>query len=658
MPRSYTRRGGLGQRTIFADHVNELQVGLEEDDVRITDIEADVAGMPDAADLTALQTDVATVETAVVRVDPGTAGAAGQKLARGITGPVWVNGLLNIMEYGAVDSAAVDDTAAFDAAWAAAIAQRKGLYIPPGSFKYTGTGLTGHQYPTIVGHGSGISNITLGVTSYLLAPGAVTSTLYLGGVGIYSGYGAIQHTYTGINVQQMHLVENCYFSGYTRACVEANASDFPYWKFRNCQFYGADTLLTMGIALPGLTDQDSIIDCSFLRNRVNVKLYGGGDNAEVLNCDFLRFSTNRTNGPCTDVWIVPQPTSVNAGSGLVIRDSKFGNENLIAGDFRILVADEDTGATFGQRFPKATIASTGYWIGALIEANMWASSGTLDDPFIFSTTPNLMGVKVGPISGMSLVDTAYVVEFLNPAAVLPDRNNQSTTAGPIYSSTHATETKPALRLSNAPGAVLPVDDNYILRTRPGMPLIGTGTPANYRDLLAADTTTFSVISGSSKVNTTDALGGTNACTVTFPTNSQFYRAVSAMTVGQPVWVEFDVGDTGGTDLAEIQVYVRDTNAAYHWRRTVEVPAAGWQTYKFPFVPRTVGTSINVHFHNVTGATGTVNIGRVRVYHATEALVGGHRVAANPDTSGAALVDLETEVNQLKEALRSLGLMAR
>lgn len=50
------------------------------------------------------------------------------------------------------------------------------------------------------------------------------------------------------------------------------------------------------------------------------------------------------------------------------------------------------------------------------------------------------------------------------------------------------------------------------------------------------------------------------------------------------------------------------------------------------------------------ATGSGNTGWVQI-------LGFTPVAANADTSGATLVDLETEVNQLKASLRTLGLMA-
>ena len=66
--------------------------------------------------------------------------------------------------------------------------------------------------------------------------------------------------------------------------------------------------------------------------------------------------------------------------------------------------------------------------------------------------------------------------------------------------------------------------------------------------------------------------------------------------GVPVWVEFDIKPgNDGNALDQLRVYVRDSNAAYHWRRVVKVPAVadGWVTYAFTFTPRTTGTGHNL-----------------------------------------------------------------
>lgn len=60
MARSFTRRGGAGQRVILSDHINELQAALEADDVRIDDVATDVTAKADAAAVTALTTTVAS----------------------------------------------------------------------------------------------------------------------------------------------------------------------------------------------------------------------------------------------------------------------------------------------------------------------------------------------------------------------------------------------------------------------------------------------------------------------------------------------------------------------------------------------------------------------------------------------------------------------
>lgn len=158
---------------------------------------------------------------------------------------------------------------------------------------------------------------------------------------------------------------------------------------------------------------------------------------------------------------------------------------------------------------------------------------------------------------------------------------------------------------------------------------------------------------------TDAYGGTDAAVYTYTAAAGLvYGSLAAMTPGVPVWVEFDIKNPNdGNALDQLRVYVRDSNAAYHWRRVVKVPAVadGWVTYAFTFTPRTTGTSHNLFFSNAdTGLLRSVLIGRPRVYHSNERVLGGRR-----PTIAAAATDpatTQTLVNDLRAKLICLGIL--
>jgi hypothetical protein len=202
---------------------------------------------------------------------------------------------------------------------------------------------------------------------------------------------------------------NCMFQNYTEAAVESNSSDMPYWKIIQNYFRAADTDTSIGGALSGWVDSCSVIDNSFVLNRVAVKLGSGGVNAKIGRNDFLRFSDTRDGGPCVDVWLVPAEPAILSGWGCSISENKFGNEHLITGDYRIVVADEGTGDTFGARMPLLTTLSDGEVSGVMLDRNNWiggTSSG--DVPFVYSTTPYLRHWSLGTTTVLGMAEVSVV----------------------------------------------------------------------------------------------------------------------------------------------------------------------------------------------------------------------------------------------------------
>ncbi len=547
----------------------------------------------------------------------------------------------DVRDYGAVGNGVTDDTDAIEAAWAAS---NGNIGFGLGNFLYNGDGLDPPiGQARIWGFGRQNSIVTLGPDSYLLLITGLISRLDVRDFTVLNGKGAIKHTYTGTNVTEHFTVDNMRFKSYTECAIATDSSDMPYWKINRCMFDGINTIDPIGIALSGLTDDCAIDNCSFLRNRIHIKAREGGNNLQIANCDLLRFSTANTNGPRVDVWVIPNVSPVNSGGGLTVRSSKFGNENLVAGDFRVLYADEGPGTSNGNMMPDLTSDSTGYITGHRITDNAFYSIGNDTPSVVYSTTPHVLAVA---IENNYIQRAKYMLEFRTPSTT-PDRVNSVNLLGPNagYANVEGFLTLP----SNTAGAgVLPDPASMFPSSESVNP--GAATPGSYRSLLSTAIGSFQIVASrwTKNADITDALGGTEAATYTAShTNAQLYSSIAtAMTAGIPVWVEFDIKNPDdGNALSQLQVYVQDSGtAAYHWRRSVPVPtvAQGWVTHAFSFVPRESGAAgRSIVFSNAdTTLSKSVSLGRVRVYHGNSRQIGGKR----PAVTGAST--LHTELTKL------------
>lgn len=305
-------------------------------------------------------------------------------------------GIHNIQAYGATDSSLVDSTGAITDAWDAAALVDGTLYVPPGDWRYEGDGLSGWTQPRIVGAGRLHSHIVLPSGGRLIDTDDNWVSLTMRDCWVDGGAGAIRNQRTEQNVGQLYDVSGCLFQNYTETAIESNSSDMPYWKIHRNYFRAADTDASIGVALSGWVDSSSILDNAFVLNRVAVKLGSGGVNAKIGRNDFLRFTDTRDGGPCVDVWLVPGETVILSGWGCSISENKFGNEHLITGDYRIVVADEGTGDTFGTRMPVLDTVSTGEVSGVMLDRNNWVGGtdpGSI--PFVYSTTPTIRHWSLG-----------------------------------------------------------------------------------------------------------------------------------------------------------------------------------------------------------------------------------------------------------------------
>jgi hypothetical protein len=335
----------------------------------------------------------------------------------------------NILDYGAVANS--DSTVAIQNAWATGLP----VFIPPGTYNYNGTplaaasGIWGQGTCQLFGAGPGVSCLQITGSQYLIDNPSSTEIFdtNIHDLMIYGGYGAYRDQNTGTTTTPSAVRKtftNCLFWEYTLAAIADRHLDGPYWLIDSCHFVGANNTTCIGIAFCGLKDSTTIRSSSFYYNRIGLKLsippsgeYGGaGGNVHISDCDFIRAAAQTSGYPQIDIWVVPGNVSTpNNGWVFDVVNTKFGNENLSPGDFRIVYADASslTAANNETATPVLTTLSTGQVTGHHIRDIGWAGAGNAAGiPLVYSTTTNVTGCVIGPIFN-SGDGTAPLLQFYN-----------------------------------------------------------------------------------------------------------------------------------------------------------------------------------------------------------------------------------------------------
>lgn len=556
------------------------------------------------------------------------------------------------------------DTAALEAAWATMTASatsgrvtssptdqydisRSTLLLPPGSITYSGTGLTDAGITGFAGRFAirgahcGTSEVRLSNAAGRLVDiaSAALTRFELADFQVRGGAGLFRHQRTADNIFGDLAFRRLVLRAYTGCAIEWNSQNMPYVIVDGCVFRGADTLTTMGVALSGIANGSRITGNRFLLNRVHVKLRRGGNDVYLDGNDWLRFVTDRTNGPCTDLWLVPSPDYPGNGAGAgthITRSNKFGNENFLTGDYKILVADEATGANNGVQWPDTTTASAGYVEGITAHPTIYGASTALRSP-IYSTCPNLYGwdVDLAHRGTTSLPD--YLIELstaaLTAAAATYDPL-RATNRVALTGAGAGVSTK-VVHSSNLRGLAASLDPGVQLAASASAPMgaaAGGSAWGDYSNILAGTTgvTGFTSGGGVSKTGVSDSFGGSGAesVEVTFVSGGTLLGSLSsgAMTAGRQAWVEGLIRQGAAGTMTRLGVRMQDTTGNVYWQRVLDVPADAVKVapFRFPFRPPVTGGAVVFYVVDPTtdlpgagGTTGTVRLERVRVYQSRE-----------------------------------------
>jgi hypothetical protein len=520
----------------------------------------------------------------------------------------------NVKEAGAIGDGVADDTVAID--WARE--NHDAIVFPPGNYLYSGDGL---EMDGLRIRGYGDCTITLGNGKTLIVGNDTVEICQLRDINIDGGFGAIRHTGTGVYVRNGVWIENVRFTNYTGAAISNNAADWPYWRIDGCVFYGANDTATMGIALSGDNAGSVIRRCAFLNNAIHIKHRGNGHNIYLENNDFVRFTAYGA-APRIDLWIVP--STIDTSDALIARGNKFGPENLAAAgqDYRVLFADEGAGSENALRMPSAD-ESSGKIVNAVFSGNTQGGSGSSTPPFVTTRTKVIFQLQVTDhiINGTRPATAVHIEPSVSASDYLSTGNIVS--FAPSWNNLPQTPDVQVLAC-NKPGFFRLLDP-YAQVNDPAEPLPYTGASAatGFVDMIpTSDSSAIPTAGGYSIGAETDALGGADAAAVTAAGDGSVYFGLgTAVTVGRPLWIEFDVKSSGVSPVDIIAAKLVFNGVQGKFNRNIQL-TADWRRIRIPHIP--MAADVNQVSFQVPGHAGTFSIGRVRVYHANEPQVGGHR----------------------------------
>lgn len=572
-------------------------------------------------------------------------------------------------DFGAVDDPQVDSTQAFNDWWSALMDVnykrraaepdeesyflQKGplLKIPNGAFRYDGAGLNISPSDSFIFNVAGESSLSTkiyvpdGVFLFDFDNNPVSATLK--DMTFFGGLGAVRYKSTARSVAAQHLFQRLNFSNYTRAALETNSIDLPYYKVRNCMFAGDANSPTVGIAKSGLSAGSHIQANVFLQNRYHIKLGKGDNGVEKNTClpldisggnDFLRLGGRV--GATFDIWMVPSENGAQSYRGVNVLDNKFGQENLTAGDAHILFADEQAGATNGER-AHATTKSNGFISGLRLEGNnINSENGGSSYPHIKTFTPN-----VGNMLIRDTYDNGFPEKIIEYDAVITQAeigNLQRTNVLDVSSFIPGQNGDAPKRLSNLRDVFTLVDPlGYFEGSPEKVSNISTGQYFARTVLFDGPT------SGVAKADMTSVAidnehGGIGEA-AEFTMTAAGGRAVATATgvqSGKLTWVDLEIRRGSANSVNSVKVEILDNAGGLLKRRQVLLdPLNKWQKIRVGIRPNN-SNDINVRLTSdeyAASVSTSFRAGNLKVYVSDEPVNTGHTEVYNMSWSGQHVV---------------------
>jgi hypothetical protein len=567
-------------------------------------------------------------------------GLAGDETNRGISGTAaqWLaaGGVTSVGAYGGVGDGTTDITESLDEAWAASITQAHAasgqrralgsfeLYLPPGNYVYSGTGLemsTGASF-TLRGV-PGRTCITIDSDIYLInisgayLYGRLIGIDFIGGKGVWR---VTRKTSIGGSIRNARIISDCSFCDYTECAIASNNDDDPFYKITNNRFTGATG--TKAIALPPGGGHD-VIGNWFNRGKYFIHARDGQD---------TRIKNNRFGGletaDCWNIWI-DRGAKTNAGNGLIIAENYHGVENDSATNSPILVADattsgnpdHSTAPTWESYAHSTTLNTSGILRGVTIRGETFSFPSGRTAGAVLSYYERLAGwlFEGNHFWGA----TPYLFEFRTGASALTAfaaTNTYVNTNVIRYEQDHnvAVSTAQVRAACNVPGFGQVYDPAGILTDRDGVHVEGAGGGSTIIDL--TPTSAIAAISGTTTVASASANGFGVAENRQVTVNSADGRCkadlvVASAVAGRLTWVEFEAKQGGSNPIAGIGIRIGTSFSSYYWAREIALKSTT-RFYRFSFILPNVSAAQIIFFGPTayyTASTNVFEVSRIRVY---------------------------------------------
>lgn len=528
---------------------------------------------------------------------------------------------------------------------------QNGVVLAPGVYDAGDLSIVGNLEPfpaLVVTAVPGTVVIRVPEGQYLFDVPSRLNRLYLFGLTIVGGKGAVRQRFGGANVNGLYIFEQCMFDNYTECAIANNAEDQPYLRVRDCTFMAAAGAPAIGIAWGGYADGTIIEGNAFLRNKYHIKLGPGfSGSVHVLRNDFLRWDTA---GPFeAALWLVPQDRpdgfGVNSGQGTIIAGNKFGNENLTPDDIRILVAPEAAGPDRARRahLPKWTEGGRrgAFLSGITVCDSRVACNADTRSPLIRSYIAEIRGLTYANNRHDGGGHT-YLCQFMGSRAGDYASLDWSVNLGAadlgLYGSPFA------IGVSNGP--VGPIHDpTGALAVEEEALLLPAGTDeTSFRLLGEAETATaFQPYQGSTVEPASDFAGQRRAATVQVPApNIGVAVPLAPVTAGRLSWAMLDLkrAERNSVDAVRVHVLNFGTGAIAKVFRYV-LPEI-WHRIRIPFTfpadAQVQNWQLVIAAEQRTSGSDSFDVARAFVHHGRAAMQDGHlRTLADGKWDGGHLV---------------------
>lgn len=522
------------------------------------------------------------------------------------------------------------------------------LYIPSGSYKWSYPGLnlndTVNQVPifAIIAESKTSVEIDIGDNDNYFIDTAVNPYHFqIIGIKTYGGKGMIRCSSTAQNQTRVSVVQDCTVSAYRECGIGFSSQDWPNIKIRNCQLYNRTGYQTIGIVMPGWSANSEIVGCEFgLAEGTGVYSYamklssvaadaGGfrGPSTPILIADNSVYRRNSVGGSAS-LWIVPNPSSNdNAGRAVVLRNNKWGAENVNTSSYHILVADESTSGTWTGNKRHLATKSTGFVRGLVLDKNNIRFEADATQPYIASFTPHIQGMVCEDIIDNTI--PVNILEFRGGLAYsdfsVQDYDNIISTRYWLAPTATNYVGKPVSSLTNFPATVKTIDEQKYLNTT-SIPVSNGQSDVAFRSLMSVSTSFAGLVTLATKSAIDNSIGiPSEAASVVFSSNSgRISYTLQNWQENRIAWIEVELaaGDTNPINSVAVEV-VESDNTRFA-RRVINLTSE-WRLYRIPIViPIGATTAIlRVLGNGYSASTTTVKVGRVFAYHASEPISTGN-----------------------------------